>query len=187
LLSYREEPGEGFVTEKITLTLFMFIGLVTFAFGEGNISSRFKVEKSLDIAEVPADFPVGFCLLTIDKRQYVAYYDKDRNMTVASRTVGSDKWRYQVLPSKVGWDSHNYITMAVDDDGHLHVSGNMHCVPLIYFRTEKSGDITTLQKLPMTDKNENRCTYPKFMRDADNRLIFHYRDGGSGKGNDRAE
>jgi hypothetical protein len=184
LLSYREELGEGFVTEKITLTLFMFIGLVTFAFGEENISSRLKVEKSLDIAEVTADFPVGFCLLTVGKRQYVAYYDKDRNMTVASRTVGSDKWRYQVLPSKVGWDSHNYITMAVDDDGHLHVSGNMHCVPLIYFRTEKSGEITTLKKLPMTGKDENSCTYPKFMRDADNRLIFHYRDGGSGKGNE---
>jgi hypothetical protein len=34
----------------------------------------------------------------------------------------------------------------------------------------------------MTGKNEVRCTYPKFMRDADSRLIFHYRDGGSGNG-----
>jgi hypothetical protein len=116
------------VTEKITLTLFMFIGLVTFAFGEGNISSRFKVEKSLDIAEVPADFPVGFCLLTVGKHQYVAYYDKDRNMTVASRTVGSDKWRYQVLPSKVGWDSHacvgEHALCTADLLSHGEVGGN---------------------------------------------------------------
>jgi hypothetical protein len=72
--------------------------------------------------------------------------------------------------------------MAIGKDGNLHVSGNMHAVPLIYFRTEKPGDISTLKRFPMTGKNEARCTYPKFMRDADNRLIFHYRDGGSGNG-----
>ncbi|MEK6247588.1 MAG: BNR repeat-containing protein, partial [Planctomycetales bacterium] len=152
--------------------------------GDATIMSQFKVEESLDIAEVPSGFPVRFCLLTAGKTQYVAYYDQLRRMTVASRPLDSNKWTYQVLPSKVGWDSHNYITMAMDDDGYLHVSGNMHCVPLIYFRMEKPGDITTLKKLSMTGNTENRCTYPKFMRDADNRLIFHYRDGGSGRGNE---
>ncbi|MBT7066783.1 MAG: hypothetical protein HN919_10805 [Verrucomicrobia bacterium] len=39
-------------------------------------------------------------------------------MTVASRPLDSKKWTYQGLPSKVGWDSHNYITMAMDDDGY---------------------------------------------------------------------
>lgn len=148
------------------------------------ISSQWKVEESLDITEVPAGFPVGYCLLTSGKTQYVAYYDKDRRMTVASRTTDSNEWQYQVLPSRVEWDSHNYITMAMDYDGYLHVSGNMHCVPLIYFRMEKPGNITTLKKLAMTGEKENRCTYPKFMRDADNRLIFHYRDGGSGRGSE---
>jgi len=74
--------------------------------------------------------------------------------------------------------------MAVDNDGHLHVSGNMHCVPLIYFRAEEPGDITTLKRFHMTGKNEKECTYPEFMHDADNRMIFHYRDGGSGNGNE---
>ena len=144
-----------------------------------------KVQASLDIARVPAGFPVGFYLLTHGRRQYVAYYDSQRNMTVASRTVDSDKWQYQILPSKVKWDSHNYITMAIDDDGYLHLSGNMHCIPLIYFRTSKPWDITTFERVTsMTGQNEKRCTYPKFMRDADNRLLFHYRDGGSGNGNE---
>jgi hypothetical protein len=146
--------------------------------------SQFQIETSMGIAKVPSGFPVRFCLLTAGKNQYVAYYDKLHRMTVASRPLDSDKWTYEVLPSKVGWDSHNYITMAIDDDGYLHVSGNMHCVPLIYFRMEKPGDITTLRKLSMTGNTEKRCTYPKFMRDADNRLIFHYRDGGSGRGNE---
>jgi len=144
-----------------------------------------RVEEALDIAEVPSDFPVGFCLLTNGRRQYVAYYDKHRRMTVASRTIDSNKWQYQVLPSNVGWDSHNYITMAVDDDGRLHLSGNMHCVPLIYFRTSKPWNIATLEQLSaMTGKDEKQCTYPTFMRDADNRLIFHYRDGAYAGGNE---
>jgi hypothetical protein len=168
----------------IALLTALYAALAQGALGASGIPSQFEVEESIEIAKVPAGFPVRFCLLTAGKTQYVAYYDKDRRMTVASRSLDSNKWTYQVLPSTVGWDSHNYITMAVDEDGYLHVSGNMHCVPLIYFRMEKPGDITTLRKLPMTGRNEKRCTYPKFMRDADNRLIFHYRDGGSGRGNE---
>lgn len=152
------------------------------AFGETDMLSQWRIEESSDIADVPAEFPVGFCLLTKGDRQYVGYFDKDRQMTVASRMMNSDPWRYQTLPSKIGWDSHNYITMAVDGDGHLHVSGNMHCVPLIYFRTEKAGDITTLRKFSMTGKQENRVTYPKFLADHNGELIFTYRDGGSGNG-----
>lgn len=142
----------------------------------------FVIAESLDIAEVPSDFPVRFSLLTAGKRQYVGYYDKDRRMTIASRSLDSNKWQYQILPTKVGWDSHNYITMAVDRDGHLHVSGNMHCVKLIYFRTDKPGDIATLKRYAMTGKAENRATYPKFLTDRQGELIFNYRDGGSGNG-----
>jgi len=146
---------------------------------------RFRVEASLDIAEVPSDFPVGFCLLTKGRRQYVAYYDKQHRMTVASRTTDSPQWRYQIIPSLVGWDTHNYIRLAVDDDGYLHLSGNMHGVPLIYFRSSEPWNIATFAQLSaMTGKDEKRCTYPVFMRNADNRLIFHYRDGESGNGNE---
>jgi hypothetical protein len=93
----------------------------------------FVIKAVMDIGTVPSDFPVGFCLLTSGKSQYVAYYDAERRMTIAKRNLDSNQWQYQPLPSKVGWDSHNYITMAVDKDGQLHVSGNMHCVKLIYF------------------------------------------------------
>ena len=113
-------------------------------------NARFRIDRSWDIAEVPSGFPVRFCLLTSGNHQYVAYYDEQRRMTVASRTLGSEQWRYQALPSEVGWDSHNYITMAMDGEGHLHVSGNMHVDPLLYFRTEKPEDISTLKQFSMT-------------------------------------
>lgn len=138
--------------------------------------------ESVEISKVPAEFPVGFCLLTTPEKQYVGYYDAERNMVVASRKLDAKTWVYQILPTKIAWDSHNYVTMALDSAGHLHVSGNMHGVPLIYFRTEKSGDITSLKSVKMTGELENRVTYPRFFTDNQNRLIFTYRHGGSGNG-----
>jgi hypothetical protein len=141
-----------------------------------------EIAERIEVGRVPSSFPVGFSLLTHGERQYVAYYDVEHRMTLATRTLGEHKWQRQILDSKVGWDSHNYLTMAIDVNGHLHVSGNMHCVPLIYFRTGKPGDITTFKRLPMTGQDEGRCTYPKFLNDANGRLVFQYRDGGSGNG-----
>jgi hypothetical protein len=140
------------------------------------------VSETIEISKVPSEFPVGFSLLTTPQRQYAAYYDQDRNMTVASRALDSTRWGYQILPAKIEWDSHNYVTMALDSAGHLHVSGNMHCVPLIYFRTEKPGDITTLKAAKMTGELEDRVTYPRFFEDNEGRLVFTYRHGGSGNG-----
>src|SRR6056297_1602058 len=121
-------------------------------FGENRAASNcpWQVTETLDIDQVPSWFPVGFSLLTHGGTQYVAYYDEDHQMIVAERRLGEKEWRKVELPSKVGWDSHNYITMAVGPAGDLHLSGNMHCVPLIYFRTQKPGDITTFKQLPMT-------------------------------------
>lgn len=136
------------------------------------------------IAQVWSGHPVQFCLLTADPWQYVAYYDDQRRMTVASRRLDSEEWQYTQLPTQVGWDSHNYVTMALDQAGHLHLAGNMHCVPLIYFRSTRPFDATTLACVPaMVGKEENRCTYPRFLSGAGGELLFTYRDGSSGNGN----
>jgi hypothetical protein len=133
-----------------------------------------------------AGHPVGQSVLTRDSDQYVAYYDADRQMIVAQRDVAGDAWTRQPLDSVVGWDSHNYVTMALDRAGHLHVSGNMHVVPLVYFRTTTPGDVTSLTRVPtMVDTmTEQRVTYPVFLSNADGALIFRYRDGMSGSGRD---
>ena len=75
--------------------------------------------------------------------------------------------------------------MAVDRRDHLHVSGNMHGVPLVYFRSERPLDAASLVRIPaMVGDREQRVTYPVFLRDRDGRLVFRYRDGGSGNGDD---
>jgi len=146
------------------------------------VAAEYRVVETLDVDQVPSWFPVGFCLLTHEGQQYAAYYNREHRMIVAHRKLGDRQWHKQELPSKIGWDSHNYVTMAVDKQGHLHLSGNMHCVPLIYFRTSRPGDVATFERLPMTGQEEKRCTYPRFLNDADGNLLFTYRSGGSGNG-----
>lgn len=93
--------------------------------------------EMIDIAPVWAGHKVGFALLTQPSHQYVAYYDNQRRMTVAMRALDKTEWSFQVLPETVGWDSHNYIAMAIDSTGSLHLSGNMHVTPLKYFQNSE--------------------------------------------------
>jgi hypothetical protein len=147
--------------------------------------SRFRpvvAEKSV-IDTVWSGHPVGFCILTRGEHQFVAYYDAERRMTVAGRRLGDAEWTYNRLPSKVGWDSHNYITMVLDKTGRLHVSGNMHCDRLVYFRSEEPLDVASIKPVHrMTGDRESGVTYPQFVRDGDARLLFIYRYGSSGNG-----
>ncbi len=141
-----------------------------------------QTARAIPLAKVWAGHPVGFDILTTDTHQYVAYYDTLRNMTVAQRSLNATEWKKTILPSVTGWDSHNYITMAMDKEGYLHISGNMHNVPLIYFRSEKPKSIERFEKLPMTGKTEDKVTYPVFFKNQQNELFFQYRDGISGEG-----
>jgi hypothetical protein len=145
-------------------------------------TAGYRVARVIEIDTVPSWFPVGFCLLSHGDQQYVAYYNDQHQMIVARRQLAEDAWQKVELPSKVGWDSHNYVTMAIDSAGHLHLAGNMHGVPLIYFRTRTAGDIATFERLPMTGQEEQRVTYPRFLTTPDDQLLFMYRSGGSGNG-----
>jgi len=155
-----------------------------------------NVINTLFLATVWSGHPVGFDLLTHGAYQFVAFYDAQRRMTVGQRTLGSAQWTFvrpegrllerRKRPSTVvDWDSHNYLTLAVDSDEHLHLAGNMHVDPLVYFRTTKPLDVTTLTRIDrMVGENEDRCTYPVFMAGPKGELLFRYRDGSSGNGVD---
>jgi hypothetical protein len=153
--------------------------------GEGGGSSTGEPEivEQLQIADVWSGHPVFFALVTHAARQYAAFYDAERNMTVAARTLGETTFESVKLPSVLGWDSHNYVAMAVDAADQVHVSGNMHADPLVYFRTSAAGDLSTFQKLAMVGTNEGSATYPVFFVGPTGGLIFEYRDGESGSGN----
>jgi BNR repeat-containing family member len=130
--------------------------------------------------------PVAFSLVTTGDQQLAAFYDANRQMTVAQRTLGSATWNQVTLATTLGWDSHNYVTMAVDSGGFIHLSGNMHGVPLIYFRTTRPLDVTSFGRVPSmvgAGADEQSCTYPQFFQSPSGALAFAYRDGASGNGN----
>lgn len=83
-----------------------------------------------------------------------------------------------------GWDEHNYLTLAVDKEGYLHLAGNMHVTPLLYYRMTQLGNLSSMEYVPiMVDKHsEDQMTYPKFLYTPDKSLIFHYRYRAIGNG-----
>lgn len=144
---------------------------------------RYAVVDSLFIDSVWSGHPVGFAFIGKGSQQYLGYYDKNRAMVIAKRDRTAQSVQKVTLPSTVGWDSHNYIAMAIDSRSDLHVSGNMHSSALVYFRSTSPEDITTIKSAMMVGTMETLTTYPLFFNGPENTLVFNYRDGSSGNGN----
>ena len=154
------------------------------------------VEQTIKIDSVWAGHPVGFCLYTTANRQYIAYYNANRNMVVGQRNLDEENFQLHVMPpthrktyngtsTVLDWDSHNFVTLGIDKEGFIHLSGNVHVHPLTYFRSTAPNDISTLEQVfEMVGTEEQRTTYPHFMLTKEGELLYHYRDGGSGNGNE---
>lgn len=128
---------------------------------------------------------VHFDFLRSGRHQFVGYYDANRQLTVAQRT-GRSPWNFYKVDSWQGWDSHNYIRMALDEEGHLHVMANMHADRLEYFRMRHPYLVRSLERVSTLGEPEieTRMTYPIFTYDDQGKLVFKYRSGGSGNGLD---
>ena len=162
-----------------------FVPLIVLQFAVWQIGAQVahKITNKLFIDSVWVANKVSFDLYTVNDKQFVAYYDKNRMMTVASRKLGSNDWQKKTLSSKLHWDSHNYVTLGFDKEGHIHISGNMHVNPLVYFRSEKPYDIHSILEVhKMIGENEDKITYPKFFNTQNDELLYMYRTGGSGRG-----
>ncbi len=160
------------------------------------VSTPWQIVFRDDVAQVWSGNPVTFEFLQKDSFIFAAFYDgNDKKMVVGKKNLSdvSSPWEFKKLETAIGWDSHNYIRMTFDRSNCLHLCGNMHCVPLIYYRAAKPLDIQSLEaqnrmlapstSLPdLQSARESRCTYPHFLKNADGALIFGYRDGSSGNG-----
>ncbi|WP_116951868.1 BNR repeat-containing protein [Jiangella endophytica] len=147
---------------------------------------RDAVLDTVEVGSTWAGHYVGQALLTAGDDQYVGYYDENRQLTVAHRRLGTEDWTRQRVDTNIGWDSHNYITIATDRAGNLHVTGNMHNHRLRYWRTTIPGDVTSLERVDTmaNPELESSVTYPVFLELADGTLVFRYREGSSGDGVD---
>ena len=130
---------------------------------------------------------VWFDFVEQNNFQMIAYYDSNRQMSVAMRKmrdVNGAPWSYHKVPSWLGWDAHNKVEVAFDKNGIIHLMGNLHGNKLVYFKSASPYDPRTLEKVDvMVDKTvEQKMTYPEFFKDPDGELILKYRDGSSGNG-----
>lgn len=152
----------------------------------GAESAQYELVNRQAIDRVWAGNVANFDMLTEGMHQAVAYYDANRQMSVAYRKGPRSPWVYYKVDSWLGWDSHNSIKMALDKDGHLHLAGNMHGNRIEYFRTRYPHEVRSLQRVEvMADPEmETRVTYPHFLNSREGDLIFKYRIGGSGNGSD---
>ena len=169
---------------RVCITVLLLVSIApAIVLSFNNRSEYAIVVDALNITSVWAGHPVGFALLTKAPYQYVAFYDSNRQMTVVQRNLNERTWTMTKLPVTTGWDSHNYIAMIIDDDGYLHLSGNMHVQPLTYFRTAQPQNAATFVKIDkMVGPDEIHVTYPVFFRGPENEFLFTYRTGESGNG-----
>jgi hypothetical protein len=127
---------------------------------------------------------VGYDLAISHGHLFVVYYDADLNMSVASKPIDGSTWLKTVLPSQLTWDSHRSLNIGIDSKGFIHICGNMHVTPLLYFRSDAPLDCRSMLELNfMLGNNEDKVTYPRFFRDLNHRLYFSYRAGTCGNGN----
>ena len=170
--------------------------LLLLTFVAGPLGRAATADDGILIDRVWSGHPVPFALLVERGHQFIAYYDAERRIVVTGRKLPDGPWSRirpegRPVPNRdhpsnaVGWDSHNSLQLALDREGCLHLSGNMHADPLVYYRTRSPFDVTTLERLDrMTGELEAKATYPNFFKDAAGHLLFRYRDGGSGNGSD---
>lgn len=143
----------------------------------------FEIKQRINVELVESSFPVGFAQAIAGENHYISYYDKDKNFCVGYRKLDESSFKKTILNSKIGWDSHNYIEMIVDNEGYIHISGNMHNVQLNYWRSKNPYDASAFEALHrMTGSEEDNTTYPKFLMTNSGDLLFHYRYGWSGNG-----
>jgi len=117
-----------------------------------------------------------------DGNLFTSYYNSQRLLTVTMLDKKAGTLCRIVLNSRFeGWDAHNSLQLAISNDGLIHVAGNMHASPLVYAQG-KSNDVASLSIMPMTGRDEQHATYPKFLFDGARNLLFIYRDGASGAG-----
>jgi len=147
--------------------------------------------KQLDVAPVWSAHRTGEPeLLTRDGRQYIAYYDHDRFLTLAQRELGSDTWKFHRFPVQMGWETgaHARLSIAMDRAGYIHLScyrRNMLQAPkpppaALYYRSTAPHSIEEFEHLYMISENEFPH-YPTYYTVGET-LFFAYRDGGSGRG-----
>nr|WP_294900083.1 BNR repeat-containing protein [uncultured Pedobacter sp.] len=122
-------------------------------------------------------------LVTFKNTQYIAFYNAEGNVILGKRKVNSSNWTIQKTNYKGNIkDAHNIISIMVDGEGFLHIAWDHHNNKLHYAKSISPGSLNLGAQMEMVGLNEDKLSYPEFYKLNNNKLLFFYRDGGSGNG-----
>ncbi len=175
--------------EEAMIKLKIIVGLMVCIFAHFTVAKETNVDEpqAQAIDWVWSGQRVWFDFVSQQNHQMLAYYDASRQMSVAVRELGDingGPWIYHKLPSFLGWDAHNNVEAAFDKNGFIHIVGNIHANPLVYFRSTKPYDPRSLKQVDVmvSADREQQMTYPGFFVGVNDELYFKYRSGTSGQG-----
>ena len=169
----------------MNLRFLAFISLTAIAFGLQAAKPHLsRIGEGYSATSVNTAVFRANSVVTHGNTQYASYYDPDGYLTLAKRSLGSDKWTVNRTQYKGKvTDGHNVISIAIDGDGILHASFDHHGHPLRYARGTAPGALTLGEMETMTGEGEEDVTYPEFHTLPSGDLLFVYRSGASGRGN----
>ncbi len=123
-------------------------------------------------------------LTSNDSIQFIAFYDSTGHVVIGKRRLNEHQWIVKTteFTGHVN-DAHNSISIALDGNGHLHMSWDHHNSELKYAISKQPLSMNLEIKEAMIGINEHSVTYPEFHNFPDGDLLFLYRDGESGRGN----
>lgn len=175
----------GYVTQKNAIAILIAVlPVISYAKNIDEVTSQcVNIPPTLTVDKVWGGTRAGFSAVESSKATYIAYYDKERWLTVAqiNKCTGAIQ-RLRLNSQFKGWDAHNSITAILDSSSRLHIAGNMHVAPLVYARMSRTDDLQSLQLQQQVGREEERVTYPLFFKLPDGSLGFSYRYGQSGNG-----
>ena len=135
-------------------------------------------------------------MVTHENHQYVGYYDHQRRVCIARRTLPDGVWeilRFADYAFKVN-DAHNTISLGIcPNDGTIHIAFDHHARGLNY-RVSKKGVATHPESVRwdaalfgeirsrLGEVEVPSITYPRFWRTPEGELQLCWRRNGSGDG-----
>jgi hypothetical protein len=123
-------------------------------------------------------------MVTFKDKQYLAFYDQDHMVAVASRKISSTDWVVTTTPFKAtSRDPHFALAMGAGPDGSLHMAWSNHHSPMNYAVSVRPQDETKWKRAEMIPGQDDLAEYPQFiMDDRTERLLCMYYRGTNRKG-----
>jgi BNR repeat-containing family member len=180
---------------KLFVVLFLFVSLTNRALSQPVMSTSEIVitpdngfwQNSLNTSNPTS----GAVFTAKDGSQWICFAQIRNRTPAASPDIniahivnGKVTLTSPVLPFWTTTDQHNGCSIALDKNGFVHLTYDMHVSPLNYYKSVNPNDGSSfIGPLPMLGTNENGLTFPVlFTNPVSGELYFTFQHGGGANG-----